>query len=216
MTPMFSPYVVVPDPPPEPATMVATPSASSARPVRSFRAGSVICATPRMCPTFSATSTSTTGMNAGSTVQAPRSGPCSVGSPTQAASSTAVRSKSPNAPATTYPSTTARKIDSRDSKPRKTTVARMTADSVSRASQGDCWKLPQAAGARLNPISATIVPDTTGGSSASTQPVPVFTTMRPISASSRPTAMIPNWAAPIDSVAIAAVIGAMNANEEPR
>ncbi len=30
---MFSPYVVVPDPPPSPATVVASPSASSARPV---------------------------------------------------------------------------------------------------------------------------------------------------------------------------------------
>ena len=63
MTPMFSPYVVVPDPPKVPASVVATPSAISARPVERLAVASVIAATPRTCPTFSATSTSTTGRN---------------------------------------------------------------------------------------------------------------------------------------------------------
>src|SRR6478752_6871858 len=71
MTPMFSPYVVVPEPPKVPASTVAAPSAMSARPVYWFTDDSVMVATPRTCPTFSAMSTSTTGRNIAMTLHVP-------------------------------------------------------------------------------------------------------------------------------------------------
>ena len=60
---MFSAYVVVPEPPPAPASVVARPSARSAFPISSSRFFPVIAATALTCPTFSAISTSTTGRN---------------------------------------------------------------------------------------------------------------------------------------------------------
>lgn len=92
----------------------------------------------------------------------------------------------------------------------------MTAASVTSAVTGAFAKLSFAAGARLKPISATIAPATTGGMSASIQPVPVTTTTRPARASSTPVAAIPNSADGIPCAVEAARIGAMNAKDEPR
>src|SRR6478752_9018494 len=92
MTPMFSPYVVVPDPPKAPARVVATPSAMSARPVYLLTEASVIVATPRTWPTFSAISTSTTGRNIAMTLHVPgeaKSATWNSGRPIHAALSTA-------------------------------------------------------------------------------------------------------------------------------
>ncbi len=50
--------------------------------------------------------------------------------------------------------------------------------------------------ARLSPITATTAPVTTGGMSASIQPVPASVTTRPISATTTPQAMIPPSATP--------------------
>ena len=58
---MFSAYVVVPEPPPAPASVVATPSAIRALPIWSSRSFPVMAATALTCPTFSAMRTSTTG-----------------------------------------------------------------------------------------------------------------------------------------------------------
>ncbi|CAB4769194.1 unannotated protein [freshwater metagenome] len=58
---MFSAYVVVPDPPPAPASVVEIPSAKRAMPIWSSRFFPVMAETALTCPTFSAMSTSTTG-----------------------------------------------------------------------------------------------------------------------------------------------------------
>ena len=52
--------------------------------------------------------------------------------------------------------------------------------------------------------------------SRSTQPMPANCTMKPTIASSTPTATMPASAEPVPAVVVAAVIGAMNANDEPR
>ena len=80
----------------------------------------------------------------------------------------------------------------------------------------DCWKFWYAVGARLKPISATIEPITTGGISTLIQRVPTLLTSRPSSARSTPVTITPPSAAPIESDWVEAVIGAMNAKEEPR
>ena len=61
MTPMFSAYVVVGDPPTEVAITVPTPSAATARPITGSRSCPVISATALTWPTFSATSAITAG-----------------------------------------------------------------------------------------------------------------------------------------------------------
>ena len=72
----------------------------------------------------------------------------------------------------------------RPRKPRNSTLKRMTAVSVMDAVSGACWKFVHATGARLNPMSATMAPATTGGMSLSIQPMPANCTMKPIAASS--------------------------------
>jgi hypothetical protein len=65
-------------------------------------------------------------------------------------------------------------------------------------------------------LRATIAPATTGGMSLSIQPVPANCTAKPTAASSTPTATMPASAEPMPCDAVAAVTGAMNANDEPR
>jgi hypothetical protein len=65
-------------------------------------------------------------------------------------------------------------------------------------------------------MSATIAPATTGGMSFSIQPSPANCTTKPTAASSTPTATMPASAEPIPCDAVAAVTGAMNANDDPR
>ena len=86
MTPMFSAYVVVPEPPPNPASTVAAPSAIRARPETPSRFWPVMADTDFTWPMFSATSTRTTGTNRPSTPMW-NSGVWKWGSPTQAAAS---------------------------------------------------------------------------------------------------------------------------------
>ncbi len=88
----------MPDPPNEPATAVAMPSPTSARPMVSSSDRSVMAATALTWPTFSATRTSTTG----SMSRAPRSvndGAVKSGSPTHEAPRTEAQSTSPRTPA---------------------------------------------------------------------------------------------------------------------
>ena len=61
MTPMFSAYVVVGEPPTDEAMTVPTPSAAIARPMYGSRSRLVIAATALTCPVFSATSAMTAG-----------------------------------------------------------------------------------------------------------------------------------------------------------
>src|SRR3712207_1485666 len=61
MTPMFSAYVVVGDPPTEVATTVPTPSAKTARPSTGSRSRLVISPTAFTWPAFSAISAMTAG-----------------------------------------------------------------------------------------------------------------------------------------------------------
>ena len=68
----------------------------------------------------------------------------------------------------------------------------------------------------MKPINATIAPATTGGMSLSIQPMPANCTMKPTIASSTPTETMPARADPVPDMVVAAVIGAMNANDEPR
>ena len=144
------------------------------------------------------------------------SGAAKSGSPTQAAEPTAAKSTCPASTAATYPTTTPMRIDSRPASPRATTATTTMVSSVSVATQGAAAKLDVATPPRLKPMRATIAPVTTGGISASIQPVPVAVTTRPTAASSRPVTMIPKRAAPIPWSPIEAWIGAMNANDEPR
>jgi len=65
------------------------------------------------------------------------------------------------------------------------------AASVTSAVTGATLTLFQAAGARLKPMSATMVPVTTGGIRMSIQRVPATCTTRPTTASSAPVATTP-------------------------
>ena len=65
-------------------------------------------------------------------------------------------------------------------------------------------------------MSATMAPATTGGMTLSTHPRPTNCTTTPMSASRMPTATMPARADPVPPIAVAAVTGAMNANDEPR
>ena len=84
MTPMFSAYVVVPEPPPRPARVVARPSENSARPMTGLRSCPVIADTDFTCPMFSAMRTMTTGRNTAHT-EGLIEGATNCGRPTQAA-----------------------------------------------------------------------------------------------------------------------------------
>src|SRR5699024_8072720 len=85
------------------------------------------------------------------------------------------------------------------------------------AVSGDFEKFSSyAVGTRFGPIRATIDPITTGGMSAPIQPVPPFWTSSPSSASRTPVTITPPSAAPIESASVDAVLGAMNAKEQPR
>ncbi len=88
--------------------------------------------------------------------------------------------------------------------------------SVTTAVTGAVWTLVHATGARLRPISATIVPVTTGGIATSIQCTPILMTTRPTSASSRPVIITPPSATAIPPWALAAAIGARKAKLEPR
>ena len=232
ITPMFSAYVVVPDPPPSPARVVAMPSASSARPVSGSRSLPVIAATDFTWPTFSATRTNTTGTNSPSTARL-KVGVVNVGSPNQPAARTAVKSTSPRSTATAYPTSTPTRIESRPRIPLNRTVTSTIARSVASPVKGaarnplvhdstifppttDWLHVPHATGARLRPISATIVPVTTGGITTSIQRDPARCTTRPTTASRSPVTMTPPRATDFPPVAVAARIGAMNAKLEPR
>lgn len=88
--------------------------------------------------------------------------------------------------------------------------------SVTMPTSGPFSKLFFAAGARLNPMSATIAPVTTGGNDASSQRVPTTCTMPPITINSTPTATKPPSALPVPCAATAAVTGAITAKLDPR
>ena len=81
---------------------------------------------------------------------------------------------------------------------------------------GPFSKLFFAAGARLNPISATIAPVTTGGRIRSSQCVPTRCTTAPMTISSRPSATKPPSALPVPFEATAAVTGAITEKLDPR
>ena len=88
-------------------------------------------------------------------------------------------------------------------------------------SYADLLADPQILGAawlslRIAAISATIAPVTTGGTSASIQPAPVASTTSPTAVRASPVTRIPNSAFPIVPDAVAAPMGAMKANDEPR
>ena len=92
----------------------------------------------------------------------------------------------------------------------------MIAASVTTAVTGACWKLPHAAGARLSPMSATMVPVTIGGMTTSIHRAPATWTTSPTAASTRPVTRIPPTATDWPCDAVAAPIGAMNAKLDPR
>ena len=74
----------------------------------------------------------------------------------------------------------------------------------------------QAAGARLKPIRATIHPVTVGGMMRSIQTMPAKCTITPISAKVTPTLMAPPSAADCPYWEDTAVIGAINAKDDPK
>lgn len=102
----------------------------------------------------------------------------------------------------------------------------MIAAIVITAVSGASCTHPQAAGARLSPMRATIDPVTTGGIVTSIHRTPAKWTTRPTRARVTPTEMIPPWASAIafDSsfspeVAanpVTAPMGASRPNDEPR
>lgn len=119
------------------------------------RGSFVMVATPRMWPTFSATSTSTTGRNIASVDHVPgaaKSGTWNCGTPIQAASEIACEgvmpvtafgtSNAPVATAYTKPIATPMKMEMRPRNPRNTTAARIVAASVIEAATGSAWKFP--------------------------------------------------------------------------
>src|SRR5215475_5672734 len=80
MTPMFSAYVVVGEPPTSDASAVPTPSPMKARPTYGSRSSPVISETALTCPEFSASSAMTEGITSRMKVilNAGRCGPVSV------------------------------------------------------------------------------------------------------------------------------------------
>ena len=112
--------------------------------------------------------------------------------------------------------TTPTRMDRRPSIPRNATLPRMIAPSVMSAVTGASLTFAHAVGARLKPMSATIVPVTIGGITTSIHRAPAKWTSSPMSASSTPVITTPPRATDSPPEAIAAVIGAMNAKLEPR
>ena len=92
----------------------------------------------------------------------------------------------------------------------------MMEPSVTSAVTGAAVKFSLADGARLKPISATMVPVTAGGMSFCSHPVPATCTITPIRNSAAPAMITPPSAPPGPYWFTDAVIGAMNANEDPR
>ncbi len=88
ITPMFSAYVVVGDPPTALVSTVATPSAVTARPTYGSRSVPVISPTAFTCPMFSAINAITAGRTS-STAEVLKSGAWKLGSPNQGAEDTA-------------------------------------------------------------------------------------------------------------------------------
>ena len=100
--------------------------------------------------------------------------------------------------------------------PRKNASVATSSTSVTSPTSGPFSKFDLAAGARLNPISATIAPVTTGGSVTSIQWVPTRCTTAPMMISTTPTATRPPSALPVPCDATAAVTGAITEKLEPR
>ena len=100
--------------------------------------------------------------------------------------------------------------------PRKNASVATKSTSVTMPTTGPFSKFDLAAGARLNPISATIAPVTTGGSAMSIQRVPTRWTTRPMTIKATPTATKPPSALPVPCEATAAVTGAITEKLEPR
>lgn len=100
--------------------------------------------------------------------------------------------------------------------PRKNASAATSSTSVTMPTTGPLPKLVLAAGARLNPINATMAPVTTGGSVTSIQCIPTRCTVTPIAISTSPTATSPPSALPAPCEATAAVTGAMTEKLDPR
>ena len=168
------------------------------------------------CPTFSASSTRITGRKIGSRVTF-TVGVWNSGSPSQAASWYAVKSTSWRLHANRYPMITPTSTLIRPISPLNRAVHATTDTSVTTAVSGAFEKLFwYVVGTRFRPMSATIEPITTGGMRWEIQPAPTFCTTRPSRASSSPVTSTPPSAAPIESACVEAVIGAMNAKEEPR
>src|SRR5664279_5409511 len=149
-------------------------------------------------------------------------GAVKVGSPNQAASDTpsrltrkwVVTSPAPVgaviSPTTTSstqdnrkPKISARKIAIRDQKPRKATAATMVKIITSIATPGSCGQYtPATTGARLNPISMTTAPLTTGGNTVRTARPPTRWMSTPTAARVRPaTRMAPVTDAEVPPVA---------------
>ena len=103
--------------------------------------------------------------------------------------------------------------------PRNATLATMTAVSVMSAVSGASIEVRPGGRCEVEADERDDGARDHGGMSASIQREPSHCTMSPTSASSTPTTTMPKSAAPIGSptsAPIAARIGAMNANEEPR
>ncbi len=97
------------------------------------------------------------------------------------------------------------------------TIAMMVIQAVSGAARKPEVSLtPQAALARLKPISITMVPVITGGIRASIQAEPARCTTPPTMASRMPASMMPNSALPMSPSTLEASTGEMKAKEEPR
>ena len=107
-------------------------------------------------------------------------------------------------------------MEIRPKKPLENAAKNAIARRVTVPRTGPLARPPFAAPARLNPMTITIVPVTTGGSSQSIQPVPTILATRPTSAKRTPVATTPPRAAAMLSLLTAAAIGARNAKEEPR
>ena len=101
MTPMFSAYVVVPEPPNMPDSVVATPSPMNERPISGSRSSSVIVATAFTCPAFSASSTSSTAGTISTIARPLNSGVTKSGNPNQSAAWTASQLTLPSSAAKT-------------------------------------------------------------------------------------------------------------------
>ena len=176
-------------------------------------------ATDFTCPMFSATSTRMTGTNRPIRGRW-NSGVWNGGSPKRPCCCQAVsirlKSTSSRSTAVTYPMATPSRIDRRPGRPRKSTETRMMEDSVTSAVTGASMKLSFADGARLNPMSATMVPVTSGGMSFWSQAVPANCTTRPMRNSAAPAMRTPPSAPPGPYWFIEAVMGAMKAKDEPR